>query len=331
MRLRADAANDPLDPLPYFLLGASAAASGQTARAIDLLDSAVLRDPRFAPALALRLQESYFAGQKADTVAYALRLLTLRPFDRPTVDFVAVLSADPQSRARIFRALARNPDWRSGYLSVLSAKYGKTSIVYQAIGIGSDTPGNLASQRAQLLQDLIAQRDYDRAYTAWVSWLPASALSAIDYVYDGGFKGAPGAAPFNWQFDASGAGGMPASMQPGGGLAVNVDGTAEVVPATQLLLLPPGRYQLVTTLGEVSVNGTDALSPLVWRVKCADQPLQLVETAFPPTVSNIRFSSSVFDVPATCAAQSLELHAKAEIYPSRTALTIKSVAIRNVP
>ncbi len=328
-RLRADAKGEPLAALPYFLLATSAAAAGHKAQASGLVDAALLRDPRSATALALKMQETYAARQFGKTADHALGLLAIRPEDPRALDFVVYLSGIPQARARIFAALERNPGWRSGYINALSATYGKTSFVYEAIQIGNPVAINLAGERAALLADLIKLHDYDRAYTAWVSWLPAEALSSIGYVYDGAFTGAPGALPFNWRFDNSDK--VTTSIEPGTGLSVNVDGTVEVVPATQTILLPPGRYRLVTTLGNATAAGADTASPFVWQVKCVDQAQLIMEAAFPPTKADSKFASAAFDVPATCAAQTIELRAKPQIYPTRTVVAIKSIAIRKVP
>ena len=328
-QLRADAHSAPLDPLPYFLFATAATAAGKPAQASGLTDAALLRDPRSGPALALKLQQTYAARDFARTADYALGLLAIRPEDPRALDFVVFLSGIPQARARIFAALERNPDWRSGYISALSAKYGKTSFVYEAIQIGNPVAINLASERAKLLTDLIAQRDYERAYTAWVSWLPAEALPSIDYVYDGAFTGAPGSVPFNWQFENSDK--VTTSIEPGVGLSVNVDGTSDVMPAVQTILLPPGRYQVVTTLGAASATGADTASPFVWQARCAGQSQPLLETPFPQTRANTRFASAAFEVPATCAAQTIELRAKAQIYPVRTLVAIRSIAIRKAP
>lgn len=331
---RATIRRQPLLAAPYYVLGAARAGAGTGAAVAErrtggaLVDAALRLDPRLAPALFWRTREAITAGRYKLATEYDLRLLSLRPQDKAPLDLLVLLSRRAETRQQVVAALARTPDWRRSFLSALSMSGVSRNYLYRAIETGSPVEGNLADERSMFLTDLIAKQDYERAYTAWVSWLPDDALSSIDFLYDGAFRGRPGAPPFNWQL-----GTVPnafASIEPGRGLALTFDGASDAVLAQQIVLLTPGRYRIVTTMAKVETGQADAVPTMFWRLTCAGQTKLLADAPVTIGRQDARTASAAIEIAADCPAISLELRVKAQTYPAQTSATMRSVSIEAV-
>ena len=326
---RAAIRRRPLAALPYFVLGASIAASGDNRVGGALVDVALSHDPRLAAALLWRTRRGIATGDYVAATDHALRLLSIKPQEKAPLDLLVLLSGMPAARPRILAAVARTPDWRSGYLGALSASTVSRSFLYQALQTGSPVTVNLTSERTTFLSGLIRRGEYDRAYTAWVSWLPDKALSAIAYLYDGEFRGMPGVAPFNWQLSTAPNGF--ASIEPGRGLALTFDGATETVLAGQMMLLQPGRYRIVTAMDKADAGQADTIPGLFWRLGCVGTTTMLPDSPVRLARAPVRAAGGVFEIKPDCPAQLLELRVTPQVYPAQTSTAMRSVAIEAVP
>lgn len=317
----------PLNGTAYLILSGSAAAQGKTADARALAQAALKRDPRLVAAWLWLLRDSAASGRFQEAAKFSVSALNLRPQDKAALDALVLITNAPEAQPVILEALKQNPDWRSSYLGGLGKVGHDRAFIYRAMAIGQPATINLQSERSQLLFELTNAGEYDRAYTAWLSWLTNDALSAVDYVYDGGFRTGSGIPPFAWSFTQAATGSASAGEN---GLDVSVDGTSAGQLASQMLLLAPGRYRLITavrsTNGEKIATGT----PLAWTLTCAGRGTEISQTPIPLDRAPIRIASSVFSVGGDCPAQSLTLKSKAMEYPAQVLATLESVKIEAI-
>jgi hypothetical protein len=139
-------------------------------------------------------------------------------------------------------------------------------------------------------------------YIAWVATLPDEALRHVRGVYDGEFRGLPGAAPFNWTL-ASGAAIEAGGAAPDGLLVARASSSPSGPLARQLLVLSPGPYRLVI---EAAASADAAMS---WRISCRGGAA-LADLAVPQGLEPVR-AETTFTVPTGCVLQDLALVASA--------------------
>jgi hypothetical protein len=177
-----------------------------------------------------------------------------------------------------------------------------------------------ADWRQTLLGAMVARGDVRRAYRLWGVFSGLKANEIRPGVYDGEFRGTAGLPPFNWNFASSEMGA--AERDRSGGLQVEYYGRTAGELATQLVVLPPGRYRI-----SFHAEG-DLSSPqhrLIWRMQCLRSNAPVFE--FP--LANITYAgrnlAGDFSVPARCPAQWLKLVGEPTEFPK-----IENVLIRNL-
>ena len=178
-------------------------------------------------------------------------------------------------------------------------------------------------EQSALLQSLLKNGEYERAYLAWINFLPEASLKKLGPVYDPQFDKLPGPLPFNWQVSDGGEGSSEFSKPHG--LTVSYLGTGPAALTEQTLLLSPGRYRL-----SVVASGADENNQLAWTVTCAGagelQKLPLSGLKDAPQ----RYTTQ-FDVPADkCGAQRLALMGSPTEFPRTGNALIESVAVELV-
>jgi hypothetical protein len=188
-------------------------------------------------------------------------------------------------------------------------------------------PGTSDDRRAFLAQ-MITQHDYERAYLAWVQWLPAASQTAVGHVFDGDFTGAAALPPFAWEV-ADGAGGTTA-IAPASGLSIDYSGSDGSVLAKQMVLLAPGRYRLVTEAKFQPVSNENGTAPLTWTLVCAVGNTALNELPVPLDGSAKRVAGAPFEVPVGCNAQTLSLKVNSADFAKHLSGAIRSVGIETV-
>ena len=328
------AERQPLVALPYFIAAATRAPGAvENARVLNAL--ALQRDPRLRPALAWRVTDRAQANDVAMTTAALIRLAVLSPEDGPLWAAIAQISADPAARKEIKAEIARGAAWRDPYLMTLSASNVDRSLVFEMLeSAGKHAPvTNVApppalDDRRAFLAQLINKRDYERAYLAWVQWLPAASQGAVGHVFDGDFKGAAALPPFAWEL-SDGAGGT-AAIAPASGLSIDYSGSDGTVLATQMVLLPPGRYRLVTQARFQPVSNENDAAPLTWTLVCVTGNIALNDLVVPLDSGAKRVAGAPFEVAAGCDAQTLSLKVNSTDFAKHLAGTIRSVAIETV-
>jgi len=152
-------------------------------------------------------------------------------------------------------------------------------------------------------------------------------LPAAAGIFDGGFTGAETFAPFGWRLE-SGSGGsvaIEASGPKDSMLRVDLFDPTPQTLAHQLLVLPPGRYQL-TLRARSSSN--EAAGALEWSVSCADthQVLATLPVAIRGDAwQTLRASFTV--APPGCSGQTLRLSSGVYGASGRTSLWFDDLAV----
>ena len=289
-----------------FLIGAlAAAADGQTARSEALLAETRRRNPRERMARLLLLNRYLSTGRSAEAGTELAAILRLVPeASAALVPQMAQLATDPKTSRGLSTLLARNPELRDTVLARLATAGADPDLVLRlAAEAGSGrNPANPPAWQQVLLGRLIDKGEIARARQVWLASLGRAAPPA-DTVYDGGFRGAPGAAPFNWDLVSNGDGVAERVAPPA--LQVAYYGRNNSVLARQLLLLSPGAYRLQFRAdGAAKGEGTR----LQWVVACAGAPAPLVQLPLKDIVSAPRLLAATFTVPASgCAGTWLRL------------------------
>jgi hypothetical protein len=124
-------------------------------------------------------------------------------------------------------------------------------------------------------------------------------------------------APFNWSLTSSNVGF--AERRGGGGLNVMFHGREDGVLASQLLLLPPGRYRLTVQGAGLGAHAES----LAWTVVCANGNAVIASATLPETVR----SGLPLTVGPSCPAQYLRLAGTASDMPQAADATIGAVRL----
>jgi hypothetical protein len=166
-----------------------------------------------------------------------------------------------------------------------------------------------------LLQKLVEAGHYRRAHAFW----SAIGGGSVDeqMLYDASFSHAVPPPPFNWSLTSSTIG--LAERQPGKGLHVIFYGNEDGVLASELLLLGPGVYRLKMRLAQAPVN-TDSLR---WSIRC-DKSQEPVSTVI---LSQAASATWLFEVPANCPAQWLELLGRSADLADQSEVTITDLSL----
>jgi len=285
----------PLAPEPFLVRGVQAQLAGNQAVAEAAFAAAKLRDGRSIPARYF-LAEQYFRNGDAPSGLREISVLARMVPNGVTslAPYIATYAKDPRNRMHLQALFRSDPMLEQAALTTLATDPRNAALI-----LGLATPSATAPQWAgTLVQSLVAARQYDEAYRVWAGSAHIQP-DADRAVFDAEFAGSDAPPPFNWTLTSSTVG--LAERQPGGRLHAIFYGQEDGILARQLLLLKPGRYRLA-----MRISGDPArASTLAWNLTCADAKTQLV--ALPLSDQKRAASGVTFDVPATCAAQSLEL------------------------
>jgi hypothetical protein len=309
----------PLSPQPFLVRGVQAQTEGNADAATRAFAAAQWRDPRSLPA-AYFLANAYFQrGDSLHGLEQTGILARLSPGGSAAVaPFVASYARNPHNWPQIralFRAqeelednvltsLARDPANAHAVLELADAQHRKPDSPW--VGV--------------LLTNLIDSGDLARARSVWASISGVAGNSGL--VFDPGFSKPIPSPPFNWTLGSSNIG--LAERQPGGRLHVIFYGNVDGVLASQLVLLPPGAYEL-----RMQVAGAPQHpESMRWSIRCSksSEPLGLI------AVDQAARGPWTFTIPANCPAQWLELSGRSGDIAQQAEVTITNFSVtRAVP
>lgn len=323
-RSRSAAVQQPLAEEPFLLAASAALRRGDTSAADRLLAQAIRREPRLRQARLMLLERYSRQGDVAAMTDQLIVLSRLMPdANELLVATVAQLVSDPGTRASTVRALQGNPlvDRVLAYLTTANADPDIVLALAQARSI-EQSSGTLDWQ-ARLIANLVAAGDYSRANAIWRQFTPEAAADRERLLYNPRFADAPGVPPFNWTL-ANGDIGV-AERTRDGALEVTYFGRESGPLASQLLMLPAGRY----TLALVSEGRKpDGAGELAWNVTCAGSDEPFTTLAINDTGETPRRIRHSLTVPsAACAAQWLRLEGTAKEFPRSRTVRIRDLSL----
>ena len=254
-------------------------------------------------------QQALFDGDWPSATRHADALLR-RHWQLEDAVFPGLVDAlrDPAAVASVVGTLDEDPDWRRSFLRFLAWRAADPAVaarLFLALGAGPVPPTD--EDDANLVGRAISQGDYAAARALWTRLLPRGSAGVADLIYDGDFRPAPGAAPFNWRLIQ--AEGVTAETEPAadGAPALHVLAPAakNAAAAEQLISLPPGTYRLS---GRALVEAGQTGDLFSWRVSCVAQPdTPIAEARQAPGPTGWRPFSADFHVGQGCPAQWLRL------------------------
>jgi hypothetical protein len=308
----------PLSEVPLLIAAREALARDEGERADRLLAVALRRNPRSRPGLLLQLDRHVRAGREREAAALMPVLARLFSVSGPLlVSELARMAADPENRPTIRRAMETDPNLRTDLLETLARRGADPDLIVDLAGppaAGEDPP----PWHGLLVEAFVERGEIGRALEIW------QRLAGVERdggVYDPGFAGLPGPAPFNWAFETSGDGfAEPAAN----GLQAEYYGRNDATLASQLLALSPGRYSITF---EVEGQAEGADGRLSWTVTCRTGPGGLEVPITGVDYAPRRISGS-FVVPADgCASQWLRLVGQAAEFPKTQQVVIRDLRI----
>ena len=288
------AAKEPLAAQPYLVRGVQASIANDPATAQGAFEAAQWRDPRSLPA-AYFLADRYF---RSNDVKSGLREISALARLSPeggaaAVPYVAQYAANSSNWPALRDLFRTNAALAQRVVVALSSN---AQTIPAALALAGPPDAGDKQWVPVLVTTLVQTGDYARARTVWARLSKGSA-SPGELVHDLDFRDTESPPPFNWQLTSSTVG--LAERQKGGRLHVLFYGDEDGSLATQLLLLPPGSYQMSMRLIGDPTRG-HALTWSIWCDKAA-QPLSSI------TLDSAATRGWRFEVPAGCTAQWLKL------------------------
>jgi tetratricopeptide (TPR) repeat protein len=310
---------DPLSNWPFILAGQSASAAGDSEKAIALLEEAVRRNSRYAPARSQLLQLYMAEGRWAEVVDEGLALSRLQSSAHDSMmEVFLLLLTDVRGRAILAtrledRADGSAPSWRDTLVKMSAKRPGEAELAALMANLAAGDKDRSA-QPTDLTPD---------GYLAWVKRLPAQSVTDVRAVYDGDFRQLPGPPPYGWTLvnDSGGSAEMRRKARGNDGLLrAQASGIGRRALAGQVLVLSPGRYVLRVEAA------ADSSSRMAWALSCLSgatlAQVKIPEAAAPQTVEQR------FVVPANCRFQGLTLAGAAADPSGRGQSETDSISIR---
>jgi len=299
----------PLNPQPFLVEAAIAQKQGDPDRAERLLVAARSLSPR-APAARYLLADILLRqGRVAEGLEELASLHRLmRGNTMELIPALAQFAKTPGAARQLNKVLKTNPKLREPLLEALAADPDNEALVLELAGPPvRRADGSPPPWQARLLAAMIAERSYDRAYALWRR-LSGIGRGPRPLLFNSEFRPLSAPPPFNWAFASSGAG----FAEPGNGaMRVLYYGRENAALASQLLLLPPGRYRFTAP-----VVGTPAAGTLAWVVSCVGGRTSLAQRDLAAR------APLVFQVPPDCPAQVLELRGLLQDMPKESDIRI---------
>lgn len=302
----------PLDETPFILAGLDHFRSGKFDVAAAMAKIALRRNPRSRDARYLSADARLAVGDVRHAVEDLEVLMRVAPGQRALVlEVISLLASHPEVGKATLAAL-RDDDMKSAALTALAREGASAEDLDEAIRLTRATPSLTSRPEAidAITRPLVDAGDFTGAYRVWAT-LSIDPTAPQVLVRDPRFASKL-PAPFGWDIrsgaDAHVVGGSE-------GLIGEVYGRRSTRLARQLLLLPPGGYQLV-----VEANEPNGLVSTVILCAPAAEIAQL-------TVEKTGVQSVSFTVPAGCSGQWLEVNARASDPPRAGAFSIQSIQV----
>ena len=293
----------PLAPEPFLVRGVQAQIDGDRALAGDAFRAAELRDGR---AIAPRyfLADLYFRAGDARSGLREIAVLSRIVPDGVSslAPYVAAYSKNPRNWPALRALFRSDPALADASLSALSTDPANADLVLALGNVRSR-----ATWQDRLVASLVTAQQYGKARSIWGQIAGSGPVSGI---FDPAFADSKAPPPFNWVLTSSTVG----LAERRNGLHVIFYGQEDGPLATQLLLLAPGAYRLAMPL----TGDKGHAHSLAWSLTCANSTTPIGRIALDEAAAR----GWAFTVPASCAAQKLELSGVSSDMPQQVDVTI---------
>ena len=321
-RVRDAALRAPLEADPFLLEGVRALSRGDIARGERLLVEARARDPRNGLAR-ISLLSVYLQTRRIPLASQEIAATgrVAPSLNQMLVPLLADLVKTPDTADAVAEAIGANP-LMDAVLNYLAARHADPNLLQRlaARRRGLQNAGNLQPWQSALIQAAVDRGDISGARDMWRTY-GGLAGDARDLVYDARFEGKPGGPPFNWEFAGSRVGS--AERSPGSGLSVEFFGRVSGPLASQLIVLPPGRYRLA-----FQAEGNAKDGRLSWQVQCREAQSPFANIPLQGITYAPKQLAGEFVVPASgCTAQWLRLQGNASEFPDNQSVRITELAL----
>jgi tetratricopeptide (TPR) repeat protein len=317
-RLRHLARVEPLAAEPLLVWAAVAQRRGQWNRAEALLLQARDRDPRSAAARFLLADIYLRTGRVGLGLAELSVLARLLPGAANQIaPAMAAYAGSPGALPQLKRILQLYPELEPLLLERLAEDPNNAPLIL-SLGSSQGAAAGPPQWAVKLIYGMVEAGRFEQARALWAQ---LSGVSAQRGLFNPSFATVAAPPPFNWKLESGAAGVAEAG---GGALRVLHFGRTTVVLASQLTLLPAGRYRLSLHLqGQVAEQ-----SRMRWVVHCAQPRREIFR--LPLTGNGAGARAGTFAVPAGCGAQWFELVGEAAELPQQSEFRISSLRLEEV-
>jgi hypothetical protein len=208
---------------------------------------------------------------------------------------LATFAQTPGAVPQLRRLFQSSPQLEPVVLSALANDARNAKLVLTLWGRRNSSPDPASAEwQAKLINKLVEQGQFGSAYAVWR--LVTGVADSRGSLFNPRFAKSTEPPPFNWKLATDGGVVEPTR---GDRLQVIYFGRNDAVLAEQLLLLPPGRYQLSMDISAPPGEG----GAIAWSLTCVPGKAAVFRL---PIEQKGRLAVS-FLVPEGCAAQRLQL------------------------
>jgi hypothetical protein len=276
------------------------------------------RSPRNVAARYFVADHYLKSGQTGPGLAEISILARLVPQSLPNVaPFLAAFARSPGAAPQVKTVLRTHPQLEPLLLETLSADAANVDLI---LALWSGRGGEKSEiWQGRLLTELVNAGRYAVAREAWARFTRDDAAPGLLFDPEFNKRALP---PFGWNF-ASGPAGV-AESEGGGRLHALFYGRDDLVLASQLLTLNPGRYRLSMK----AIITPPSSKSFKWTVRCLPTSN---EVALIPLDRSGAVSASFAVPPADCKAQQLELRGSTAEFPEQADVTISQFSLQPEP
>lgn len=307
-------AKAPLAPEPFLVRGVDAQTAGDQQRALRAFLAARQRSPRTVAARYFLADHYLKSGRIGSGLGEVSVLARLVPQSLSSIaSFLAEYARSPGAAPQVKEVIRTHPQLEPILLDTLAADAANADLI---LSLWSGRGGEAARPwQGRLLARLVEAGRYEQARDIWLRFTGVAAAS--DRLFDPEFD-KQALPPFGWSL-ASGSAGV-VEPQGNGRLHVLFYGRDNLVLASQLLTLKPGRYRLAVT----SKHAAQSSKSLEWKITCLPDPIEVAH--LPLDLAGA--ISTAFSVPARgCSAQRLELTGTASEFSEQADVTISQLSL----
>ena len=243
----------PLNARAFRILGQLAERASDDKQTQKFMQAAARRSLREGGAIYWMMVRSYQDQDYGAAIRYADTLMRTDPPKMRAVmmPIMGKIAENADASGELKKLLAGNPPWRPVFFDFLPENISDARTPLEILMSLKNTPTPPTAEDLQsYLNFLIGHKFYDLAYYTWLQFLPAEQLGKVGHLFNGSFEANPSGLPFDWVISPGSNVVMKILARPDqdGEHALFMEfgpGRVDSPGIKQLIMLPPGGYQLV--------------------------------------------------------------------------------------